>query len=109
MSKQDLECAILFADIAGSTRLYQTIGDESAQVCVATCLSRLVEVAARREGVLIKTIGDEIMCRFPSADAALQAACEMHETLRNEPIQGAMPMSVRIGAHFGSVILDAGD
>jgi len=46
MTKQDLECAILFADIAGSTRLYQAIGDERAQASVAACLSRLSDIAA---------------------------------------------------------------
>jgi class 3 adenylate cyclase len=109
MSKQDLECAILFADIAGSTRIYQSLGDDQAQACVAACLTRLTDVAARHEGVLIKTIGDEIMCRFPSADAALQAACTMHETMRDDPPSCALPMSVRIGTHYGPVILEGGD
>jgi class 3 adenylate cyclase len=109
MSKQDLECAILFADIAGSTRIYQSLGDEQAQACIAACLTRLTDVAARHEGVLIKTIGDEIMCRFPSADAALQAACTMHETMRDDPPSCTLPMSVRIGTHYGPVILEGGD
>lgn len=109
MSKQDLECAILFADIAGSTRLYQAIGDEAAQTAVSECLARLTAVASGHDGVLIKTIGDEIMCRFPMADDALRAACEMHETLRDNPVPRALPISVRIGTHFGPVILDGGD
>jgi class 3 adenylate cyclase len=109
MSKQDLECAILFADIAGSTRLYQVIGDERAQASVTACLSRLTDIAAGHDGVLIKTIGDEIMCRFPMADDALTAACEMHESLRDSPIPGDLPISVRIGTHYGPVILDEGD
>ena len=109
MSKQDLECAILFADIAGSTRIYQTLGDDLAQACVTICLTRMTEIAARHEGVLIKTIGDEIMCRFPTADTALQAACAMHEMLRDDPPPCALPMSIRIGTHYGPVILEAGD
>src|SRR5262249_36023857 len=109
MSKQDLECAILFADIAGSTRLYQVIGDERAQASVTACLARLAASAAGQAGVLIKTIGDEIMCRFPMADDALNAACEMHESLRDAPIPGELPISVRIGTHYGPVILEGGD
>lgn len=109
MTKQDLECAILFADIAGSTRLYQMLGNERAQSAVTTCLQRLTAIAVARQGILIKTIGDEIMCRFPTADAALFAACEMHESLRNDPGPGALPMSVRIGVHFGDVILEDND
>ena len=109
MSKHELECAILFADIAGSTRIYQTLGNDRAQTSVTACLSRLAEVAARHEGVLIKTIGDEIMCRFPSADAAVTAACEMHEVLRDNPIPDALPMSVRISTHYGPVIMEDGD
>jgi class 3 adenylate cyclase len=109
MSKQDLECAILFADIAGSTRIYQTLGDERAQACITACLTRLTLIASRHEGVLIKTIGDEIMCRFPTADAALQAACAMHESLRDDPPPSELPVNVRIGTHYGPVILEAGD
>ena len=106
MSKQDLECAILFADIAGSTRIYQTLGDERAQACITACLTRLTLIASRHEGVLIKTIGDEIMCRFPTADAALQAACAMHESLRDDPPPSELPVNVRIGTHYGPVILE---
>jgi class 3 adenylate cyclase len=109
MTKQELECAILFADISGSTRLYERLGDEQAQECVTECLARLADVATSREGVLIKTIGDEIMCRFPTADAAITAACEMHETLRAEPVAGAPSLSIRIGTHYGPVILEGGD
>ena len=108
MTKQDLECAILFADIAGSTRLYQTLGDDRAQAAVTACLTRLTEIAGRHEGVLIKTIGDEIMCRFATVDAMLQAASEMHQSLHDDPVPGAS-IAVRIGAHFGPVILEEGD
>ena len=108
MSKQDLECGILFADIAGSARLYQTLGDDRAQAAVTACLTRLSEIAGRHEGVLIKTIGDEIMCRFPTVDAMLQAASEMHQSLHDDPVPGAS-IAVRIGAHFGPVILEEGD
>ncbi|MCD4716691.1 MAG: hypothetical protein K8R45_08115, partial [Desulfobacterales bacterium] len=58
--------AILFADIAKSTNLYETLGDKIAQNLIGTCLSLFSDVTARYNGTVIKTIGDEIMCTFPT-------------------------------------------
>ncbi|MBF0195214.1 MAG: adenylate/guanylate cyclase domain-containing protein, partial [Magnetococcales bacterium] len=62
--------AILFADIAGSTKLYEAIGDAKARELTSSCIDLLSKITIEFQGVVIKTIGDEVMCTFPSADAA---------------------------------------
>ena len=52
---------ILFADIAGSTRLYDTFGDAKARELISECLSHLKELTRENNGTVIKTIGDEVM------------------------------------------------
>jgi adenylate cyclase len=59
---------------------------------------------------VIKTIGDEIMCQFPSSTHALQAAKHMHELINSDSHSlFGHPISIRIGAHIGSVIQADGD
>jgi adenylate cyclase len=105
MSKQNIECAILFADVAGSTKLYETMGDAAAQAIIAQALSVLTRITDTFRGTVIKTIGDEIMCRFSTVDDALQAASVMQDQIKSAPVQG-VPLAIRIGLHYGPVILD---
>lgn len=100
--------AILFADVAGSTRLYETLGDRTAKQAINSLLERMTAVAQRYSGVLVKTIGDEILCRFPTAERSVSAAIAMQEALAAEaPIPVRLQM--RMGLQWGPVILESGD
>ncbi|MBW1846833.1 MAG: adenylate/guanylate cyclase domain-containing protein, partial [Deltaproteobacteria bacterium] len=81
MTRETTKLAVLFADIAKSTELYETIGDKNAQIQITSTLSLLSEVASNFNGVVIKTIGDEVMCTFPNSDCAMEAAKRMHMAL----------------------------
>lgn len=113
MAPKTANLAILFADVSGSTRLFETLGDATARIKVAECLDTLTEVTKAHNGTVIKTIGDEIMCTFPTADDAGAAACEMHEALEEDITEGTggedTTLSIRVGFHFGPAILEAGD
>lgn len=109
MSQHPEKLAILFADISGSTRLYETLGDRQARQMVLGCLALMCERLAEHRGTLIKTIGDEIMCSFPNAGAALRAACAMQEAVEHGKPGGGTPMYIRIGFNFGEVIREGED
>jgi class 3 adenylate cyclase len=109
MNPTTFHCAVLFADIAGSTRLYEVLGNRSAQELVERALSGMAGIAERHGGVLVKTIGDEIMCRFHSPDQAVSAAIDIQTRLRDGDISGDHPLLVRIGLQYGPVILQNGD
>lgn len=81
MAPKSSNLAILFADISGSTKLFEQLGDSVAQTTIANCLELLGKIANKHNGNVIKTIGDEIMCTFKSIDDAVRASCEMHQTL----------------------------
>lgn len=74
MAPKTTNLTILFADISGSTRLYEVLGDGPARAKVASCLQMLADVTERHNGTVIKTIGDEIMCTFPNAEVSVAAA-----------------------------------
>jgi adenylate cyclase len=59
--------SILFADVSGSTRLFEERGDVEARRIIAAVLAALTTITATHGGRVIKTIGDEVMCVFPSA------------------------------------------
>ena len=101
----------MFADIAGSTKLYDTLGDQLARTKVAATIETMSEITRQNKGTVIKTIGDEVMCTFPTAEDAGTAAWEMQEKFEEEAESNTdgSPVSVRIGMHFGPAILEGGD
>jgi class 3 adenylate cyclase len=109
MSQQSEKLAILFADISGSTLLYESLGNALARQMVVRCLATMSSRLPAHDGTLIKTIGDEIMCSFPSAGAALRAACDMQDAVQLGKPGGNTPMYVRIGFNYGEVIHEAND
>jgi class 3 adenylate cyclase len=108
---KDIELAILFADVVGSTHIYEVMGDLRARDIVLTCVDIMRTATETHEGTVIKTIGDEIMATFPSADSALNAASQMQHEIRSraELKVGEQPVAIRIGCHFGPVVLENRD
>jgi adenylate cyclase len=109
MSQQSEKLAILFADISGSTMLYETRGNALARQMVVRCLAMMSSRLAAHRGTLIKTIGDELMCTFSSAEAALRAACDMQDAVESGRPGGDTPMYIRIGFNYGEVIREGND
>ena len=108
---RDIELAILFADVVGSTRLYDLMGDMRARDMVAICIDVMRSATEQRQGTVIKTMGDEVMATFPSADAALNAAAQMQQQISSHAqlkVEG-QPVAIRIGTHFGPVMLENRD
>ena len=67
------------------------------------------EVVSQGNGTLIKTIGDEIMCTFPSADLAADTACEIQQLMAEVNEDQERALDVHIGFHYGPVIPESGD
>ena len=101
--------AVLFADISGSTALYDKLGNEVALQLVTRTLDILTREMGNRQGTLIKTIGDEIMCVFPDVTSAVEAARAMQLAIEQQRPGGEHPIYVRIGLHYGEAILEGGD
>lgn len=94
---------VLFADLAGSTRLYQTRGDVEAHQRVTDSLHCMRAAVERHQGKFLRTIGDAVLASFQLSDAAYLAAIDIQREHK------ALDLSVRVGFHYGEVIPDAGD
>jgi len=110
MSK-DSELVILFADVVGSTRLYEMLGDEAARDLVATCVGVMRRATEQHGGTVVKTIGDEILATFVDCDGALDAAVQMQAEIHSHPglVLDHHRLAIRIGAHYGPVVVEPRD
>jgi class 3 adenylate cyclase len=106
---KDLEVAIVFADVVGSTQLYDKFGDTKASETVAHCLDIMKDATYQFNGTVIKTIGDEVMCTFETVDDAMGAAVMMQSRVTSETKDGGIPVSIRIGCHYGPVVQEQND
>jgi class 3 adenylate cyclase len=107
---KDLEVAIVFADVVGSTQLYEKFGDTKASETVALCLDVMKDATYQFNGTVIKTIGDEVMSTFPTVDDAMNAAVMMQSRITSETRRdGSIPVSIRIGCHYGPVVQEQND
>jgi class 3 adenylate cyclase len=109
MTLVSTERAILFADVSGSTQLYERLGDKPAAKAIEALLNELRPVVAQLQGKIVKEIGDELMVVFSQADAAMQAAIEMQQRVSALPPVLGVKLAIRIGFHFGPVLEDKGD
>lgn len=110
MTDQKTDMAVLFADVSDSTRLYEALGDTAAFGNVREVIALLKGIAEACEGRVVKTIGDGLMCAFPSADCAARAAADMQKQIASRPpMKSGKQLTIRVGFHFGRVIRDGED
>lgn len=110
MAQNYIDMAVLFADLADSTKLYESLGDTSAFSAVRQVIRLLSGITDGFGGRVVKTIGDGMMCVFPQADGAAGAAGEMQTQVAQwPPLSDGRQLSIRVGFHFGPVIPDGID
>jgi class 3 adenylate cyclase len=101
--------AVLFADVSGSTRLYETVGDALALATIGQCLGLVGAACEGNGGRVVKTIGDEVMAVFPTADLAAAGAAEMQARISELAPVGGGRLAIRVGFHVGAAIEVGGD
>lgn len=101
--------AVLFADVAGSTRLYETVGDAAALAMIGRCIDVMRAVCEERDGRVVKTIGDEVMAVFPSAGNAGYASIDMQSRIASLGGERGPALSIHCGFHAGPVLENGAD
>lgn len=111
------DLTVLFADLRGSTALYETLGNAEATSVVTHCVGSLTRPVADFGGHVVKTLGDGLMAVFPRPSMALQSAALMHEVLDNIASRsqqrgassGLKDLKLQIAMARGEVVEMAGD
>ena len=108
MTGPPCEIGVLFADVSGSTRLYETHGDETSLAAISSCFRLMTEAVVENGGSVVRTKGDEVMATFSDPAAMVTAAIEMQTRISSlAPIEspaGTTKLAIRVGLHFGSAI-----
>jgi adenylate cyclase len=111
------ERTVLFADLRGSTGLFETLGNAEATSLVTHTVGLIAQVVDECKGRLVKTLGDGLMAVFESPNDGVQAAIRMHEMLERVvargKIQGASPglraLRMQVALARGEVVEMNGD
>jgi class 3 adenylate cyclase len=96
---------LMFTDLAGSTSLYERIGDGPAYQVVRDHFAFLAEAIRRNNGTVVKTIGDAVMAAFSDPADGVRAALQVQDGIREfNDTQGGEPITIKIGLHSGPCI-----
>jgi class 3 adenylate cyclase len=108
---------VLFADLRGSTSLFETLGNAEATSVVTHCVNALSHPVTTHEGQVVKTLGDGLMAVFDDPKPALQAALHMHEVLDGMVCRGSergasaglRALRLQVALARGEIVEMAGD
>ena len=103
---------VVFADLVGSTSLYERLGDAAASRFVTELVGLLRQLFEKHQGRVVKLLGDGLFVIFAGQGDALAASMEIQRKLLDAPLQpGGMgpPVQLQIGIESGEVVEIDGD
>lgn len=105
------DIAVLFTDVVGSTKYFKIYGDMDGREMLRQHQNLASSVIDEYKGKLIKAIGDSVMASFAGPSEALRAAVKMQHIFRtyNDDAASEHRIHIRIGVHFGKVIVEEKD
>ncbi len=115
---QTVERTVLFADLRGSTSMYETLGNADATAVVTRSVALLATIVSTHGGTVVKTLGDGLMAMLPSPAQGASAAEKMHDALSSVGALGAdmaatrfdrVTLKLQIALAHGEVVEMSGD
>ena len=106
MSATQRKLIVMFADVSGSTALFERLGDKEAMHAVERCLKRMKRSIDGYKGKTIQVVGDELLGAFETPEDACQAAIDMQQRIADLPPVSGLKLTIRIGLHCGEVAAD---
>lgn len=100
---------VAFAEIAGTTALYEALGDVRALSVITRALVAMEQQVYEHRGDVIKTVGREVLCLFGDASTAAAAAVAMQQRMEHFSAEAGVALGLRVGFHSGPVIEEQGD
>ena len=107
MTQYNQHQAIMFADVSGSSALYKRVGNEQAKAIIDEAIYFMTAITIVNDGVVVKTIGDEIMARFNEGNDACEAAIAIQRRCMTDP--NLKDLGIRIGIAYGEVLITHND
>ena len=99
MATARVDRVFMFTDIVDSTKLAETLGDETWDGVIRTHDRAIRAAVAEQGGEEVKATGDGFFLAFADADQAIQAAIAIQKRLAEQRRAQGFAVSVRIGIH----------
>ena len=103
---------VVFADLVGSTSLYERLGDAAASGFVNQLVGLLSAVFEQHHGRVVKLLGDGLFVVFAGEGDALAASIDIQKKLLDEPLLAGgvgPPVQIQVGIESGEVVEINGD
>lgn len=102
---------VVFTDLAGSTAVFETLGNTRATKAVTLLTHWICQVLESQGGKVIKTLGDGVLAVFPDAPTTIDGVVELQRShqknLLQQPLAEHLP--IRVGVASGEVEIVDGD
>lgn len=95
---------MLFADVRESSRLYESMGDVTAEMTIRRSIVICEQHIASLNGIVIKNLGDGLLALFEQEAAAIAAAQKTQTEIDEKRM---LPLA--IGVHAGQLLQKEGD
>jgi adenylate cyclase len=105
------EVTVVFADLTGSTGVFESLGDAKATQVITRVTDWLGKVCVAKSGRVVKNLGDGVLMVFTRNTDAVEAVVDM-QRLHTDRIKAwpePLKMRLQIGMARGEVIEQAGD
>jgi adenylate cyclase len=106
---------VVFADLVGSTGIYESLGDASASRFITQLTTALSKIFTAQQGRVVKLLGDGLLVVFEHETDAFAACTAIQQQMQNHPIypsgdaQASAPVEIQMGLDAGEVVEIDGD
>lgn len=103
---------VVFADLVGSTSMFERLGDESASRFVTQIVSVVSQTFEQHQGRIVKLLGDGLFVVFSNQGDALAACVSIQKRLQERPVRpgnSGAPVQFQMGIESGEVVEIDGD
>jgi adenylate cyclase len=103
---------VVFADLVGSTGIFERLGDETAGRFVTQLTGALSKTFEQHSGRVVKLLGDGLFVVFPAESEALNACVAIQKRLQEKPVYAGgvgSPIQMQMGVEAGEVVEIDGD
>ena len=103
---------VVFADLVGSTGIFERLGDETAGRFVTQLTTALSRSFEQHRGRVVKLLGDGLFVIFPDESDAIAACAGIQKRLLETPVYPGgtgKPVQMQMGVESGEVVEIEGD
>jgi adenylate cyclase len=103
---------VVFADLVGSTGIFERLGDETAGRFVTQLTTALSKIFEQHQGRVVKLLGDGLFVVFADEVQAITACIAIQDRLSDKPVYPAgmrSPIQMQMGVECGEVVEIDGD